>query len=93
MAKLTLHITNPEDLDQRTMNARYDHLVMSRWIGYCQAWRWKGGDAIVVTTGRCGSDVRSWAAIRTGNKVECMDITGYGIRGFLVDRGFEIEVA
>ena len=92
MTDIVLHITNPEALDPRTMAARYDHLVMSRWLGYCQAWRWDGGDAIVVTVGT-GRNVSSWASIRCGTIVSCVDISRTGVAGYLREHGFQVSVA
>lgn len=92
MTTLEIRNTTPEKIDLRTITARYDHLVMGRWIGWTQAWTWEGGDAIVVTCGNLGGRVESWAAVRLGSKIVCWDISSGGIRGFLAAHGYESKV-
>ena len=92
MENLALRLVGVDALDSRTSMARLQHHVMGSWAGHTQVWKWAGGDAIVVVCGYLGREVRTWAAVRQGDEVKCVDITNGGIAGYLRAFGYATTV-
>lgn len=89
MRKLTIDTVAQDGVDPRTTALRYDHPVMGRWFPTTQAWRWRGGDALVVVTGE-GSFVQCWVALRLGDKLHA--VAAQGVSQALATFGYETQV-
>lgn len=62
-------------IDPRTVEERYANPNTCTWYGRTQTWKWDGGDAIVVITGR-GDRVQPFVVIRVGNDVKAIPCGG-----------------